>query len=1203
MSRILALFGIVLVILSCECQGYGLVGDVNGDGILSEADAAFLHRQLAGDPTAGLMDVETADVNADGQVTIEDVLYLRISLQPEFRPPRIRCLYNGYLLTVNPYTALSPDSPTDRYRLVVLHAILIHPDTGRIIATYPALAGGPGADGIVARSIDDYPQLLTEENPAPPGMTALQLAAFWRARGISDNLLVGSEYLNLQGAVVTPGLIDDHFHVTSWSKKLPGEGERFGYYADVGDPHYYTDVETWDRVCVSQALWEIVADANDYITEEDKAGVYLHGYWYTMIDNPAVMPEEETFLFQRTGSCLENTYNPDYLLNRVGLAPEYPFQIPEDPCTSDPATWPPVDYEIRPAVLVHTSGQTCWYNSALWEEFNSNQINDWGTLFPETAVLSIGTPGSDGFSLISIDPDSPSLAALMALEPPFGVDILVAHPGEANPWYVPFYITARLDDTTFQAFPVLPHIAAGAFAEPVESLAMIPFYRPIPACIPLTEWDAAAVYWGEYSTDIGVAYGYWSPVNPYGTNWYNGSERGLIQYFLDEDAQVWRPTGFAEHYVMRDMLSSLVIDEVSVHQGMEFRQNMARWCHRHGLTAVNDIMFYRRETNPEEFWANAALSFDRRFPGQQLFYRDHNLTPEIDTGQLNLRVGLYYYLENAADVEAVLSLAAPAPETTDVDRLRPAALHAEFPGWVRWLGWKLQLDGGPGPRNFFSNNPLVKLRREDAYATTDEEGNAVTFWNHSFGLLTMTNLQEQEFTSRESAALYWLVRESDPALPQFYNPEMTGDWSFLKNGVAGWLELAVDPATLLTDLAADLGRLTHVTWSSEAQKSRMVDKFEGLLDQVENGWKRTLMAMAAVWYWKSAVNATGLDIPGQTVCHCVGDGAVDLYVRAIRQLKNDVENFPTAYDDLPDYWQAVIPPGSDLTVVQRQFSNARFRVEHLFNFSCGALADIVGDGGINTLTTPDSRNVLFSTQPASLALDGQAFREAFPMMQELWPMPHQLFTDFWEGLPAIPRWHHYMPSPIYKRYDIPFTLNTDPPSVRDPRPAITLIGAVARTPVEIDPSRWLDQTGAEPDYRPPDYMAGKVYGPLGLTPDTPDNPMALTMEQALCAMTYWGAYVAGWEKEIGALAVPAENAAGEGWFADLVVWTVNPLAIAGPTGLTLEELGRIPAGADDENRLVTINSFIEKFRPQMTIVAGVPVYPSQQARVSGLSDE
>jgi len=58
----------------------------------------------------------------------------------------------------------------------------------------------------------------------------------------------------------------------------------------------------------------------------------------------------------------------------------------------------------------------------------------------------------------------------------------------------------------------------------------------------------------------------------------------------------------------------------------------------------------------------------------------------------------------------------------------------------------------------------------------------------------------------------------------------------------------------------------------------------------------------------------------------------------------------------------------------------------------------------------------------------------------------------------------------------------------------------------------------------------------------------------------------------------------------LVIWNSNPLAIRGPTGWPLEQLGRVPEGTDDEIRLATANEFIEKFHPRMTVVSGVPVY-------------
>ena len=68
------------------------------------------------------------------------------------------------------------------------------------------------------------------------------------------------------------------------------------------------------------------------------------------------------------------------------------------------------------------------------------------------------------------------------------------------------------------------------------------------------------------------------------------------------------------------------------------------------------------------------------------------------------------------------------------------------------------------------------------------------------------------------------------------------------------------------------------------------------------------------------------------------------------------------------------------------------------------------------------------------------------------------------------------------------------------------------------------------------------------------------------------------------------DAANQGWFADLVVWAANPLAIQGPTGWTLEDLGQIPEGDNDAARLDTVNAFIERFQPIMTVVGGVIRY-------------
>jgi predicted amidohydrolase YtcJ len=183
-----------------------------------------------------------------------------------------------------------------------------------------------------------------------------------------------------------------------------------------------------------------------------------------------------------------------------------------------------------------------------------------------------------------------------------------------------------------------------------------------------------------------------------------------------------------------------------------------------------------------------------------------------------------------------------------------------------------------------------------------------------------------------------------------------------------------------------------------------------------------------------------------------------------------------------------------------------------------------------------------------------------------------------------------MPCPVFSAHDIPFTLNTDPPSIRDPRPALTVVAAVARTPVEIDPTRWLDQDEPTPSVRPADYLVHRVEAPLGLTPDSPTNPMCLTVEQALAAMTFWAAYVSRQEDEIGAIAVPAPGSDLPGWHADLVVWAANPLAIRSNQGMTLDELGAVPAGTNDAARVDMVNAFIGGFRPRMTVVDGLPVY-------------
>ncbi|NOZ02282.1 MAG: hypothetical protein GXP54_10395 [Deltaproteobacteria bacterium] len=1106
---------------------------------------------------------------------------------------RLRCLYNGHILTAHPYRVSDPNDPEERHRLYAVHAVLVDPETGRIAGVYPPLDDDPTVGLARALPIEEIPSLLTDEAPIPPGLTEPQIREIWRMMGLVENEPDEGDYVDLDGAVVTPGLIDDHFHVSSWSKKLPDKDQRFGFYADIGDPKYYTDTATWGRVAPRVSLWSILADVNPWLAQEGRDRVYLHGLWTTQIDDEP----DRTFLFKAVGSCEASEYNLDYLPNRIGQAPAG-FQAPVE-TASDPSTWPAMDYDTAAALLVHTSGQACWYNSALLERFNQHQETVEGARFQEIRLSAWSRPVSpdeDPAWTFTFEGPSPDVDALRAMGLPAPVDVVVeSAPGGAA--HVPFMVVSA-DEVGFHGVPMLSTVADRLLVVPDTPVRVVPFYRTIVPCISDDAWSSAASFWGEAQTNEALAYGFWDPrKNPHGTNWYNGSERGLIQYFHDGEfgKGFWRPDGYAEHYVMRDMLSTLVVDPPTVEDGMRFRRNLARWCHRHGLTAMQDIMFYRRNTSTQEFDSCLGLSYDhRQVPGDD-FYAVHGLDDSVPTGDFNLRLGMYYYIENAAGLDEVMGLAADPDVGFDVQRLRPPDGHPDGPGWVRWLGWKLQLDGGTGARTLFSNAPLAKPRRDDPVKVKDEDGNDIVFSNHGFGLLTMTNDQEQEFTSRESAVLYWLVRESDPA-SSFHNPAIGTDWSFLRRGVVRWLDLTVDTDALRADVIA----MNRQAWPKKLLLSDLdpagvfAAKVKALVDQVQSGYRRTLIALIRIWVSRTSLPEGAPDLPAQTVCHCIGDGAVDLYVRAIRQLRDEVETLPNDYEALPDHWKDAVRVDTDLSRVRSKFQDERFRVEHLLNVSPIVMEDVTGrDHGLNTDNAPGTSNVVFSTQPVLLVLDGDAIRmRAFPDAQELWEIPHEGDDAFWEGVPERPRVEHCMPCPLFMDRGVPFTVNTDPPSQRDPRPALTVIGSVARTPLEINPQDWLDRVpGRSPEDWPPDYLAGRVYAPLGLSAS--GNPMQLSVQQTLCSMTFWAAYVAGLDREMGAVAVPRAGSSDPGWFADLVVWRSNPLAIKGPAGMNLEDLGRNAGDVDDMDRIETVNTFIRKFRPATTLVGGVPVYQAE----------
>ena len=361
---------------------------------------------------------------------------LRRHLPRQERVERLRCLYNGYLLTVDPAKAMSAASSADRYRLWVLHAVLVHPDTGRIAAIFPALGSPAFPGGPVAKDGSAYLALQGSETPPAPGITATQLKAYWRQEGVSEALLGTAEWVDLSGAVATPGLVDSHFHVSSWSKKVPAEGQRFGYYADLSDPGYYVIPGDWTRTCARDAMWRIVADANRHLLENGDDGIFLHGYVFSEIDSSPTGESQAAYLYSASPTYSPGVYNPAYLPNRVGAQAITP---PPDPCASDPAAWPAIDYPTVAALVVQTSGQSCWYNSALLAAYNQKQEQ-------------IGSPvGSGAADLRRARPDRPTAPrgrlhvtgdpagdVLFNAPTPYPVDVVVTRAGEIATLTVPF---------------------------------------------------------------------------------------------------------------------------------------------------------------------------------------------------------------------------------------------------------------------------------------------------------------------------------------------------------------------------------------------------------------------------------------------------------------------------------------------------------------------------------------------------------------------------------------------------------------------------------------------------------------------------------------------------------------------------------------------------------------------------------------------
>ncbi len=221
-------------------------------------------------------------------------------------------------------------------------------------------------------------------------------------------------------------------------------------------------------------------------------------------------------------------------------------------------------------------------------------------------------------------------------------------------------------------------------------------------------------------------------LEPYDSNWYSGAERGLMEYIHDEEGGCWRPTGYAEHYVMRDLLGAVVIGEITANDGILVPPQPARWCYRHGLVGGTTSCITAAAPIPRIFnLTKPFLQPTRQTPiSRKLTASD----PATRTGCSEpARFGMYYYIEQLDQIPDVLALATSAEYGLDLDRLRPRPITRNIPAGSAGPAGSCSWTAAPGPVRFSVPPPSPKLLDERSGRRPDRTGNAPASFSTSYG--------------------------------------------------------------------------------------------------------------------------------------------------------------------------------------------------------------------------------------------------------------------------------------------------------------------------------------------------------------------------------------------------------------------------------------------------------------------------------------